>query len=101
MKNFEYGTSEYWSNEVSKTGMKLSLLCKGLLTEAAEIVGNKELYDSAEISHYRYLREMCRTVVDAEDEYDRHLSMRKDAQERERAQQDTEPNEEPNGEEDS
>ena len=71
MKSFEYGTSEYWSNEVSKTGMRLSLLCKALLTEAAEIVGNKELYDSAEISHYRYLREMCRTVVDAENEYDK------------------------------
>ena len=71
MKSFEYGTSEYLSNEVSKTGMRLSLLCKGLLTEAAEIVGNKELYDSAEISHYRYLREMCRTVVDAENEYDK------------------------------
>lgn len=71
MKSFEYGTSEYWANEVSKTGMRLSLLCKGLLTEAAEIVGNKELYDSAEISHYRYLREMCRTVVDAENEYDK------------------------------
>lgn len=71
MKSFEYGTSEYWANEVSKTGMRLSLMCKGLLTEAAEIVGNKELYDSAEISHYRYLREMCRTVVDAENEYDK------------------------------
>ena len=84
MKSFEYGTSEYWANEVSKTGMRLSLMCKGLLTEAAEIVGNQELYDNEGFSHYRYLREMCRTVVDAEDEYDRHLSMLKDAQERER-----------------
>ena len=101
MKSFEFGTVKYWAYETLKSITGLTMLCKGLLAEAADIAKDKERERGEAIDDYENLRTMCRAVVDAEDEYDRHLFMLKDAQERERAQQDAEPNEEPNGEEDS
>lgn len=94
MKSFEYGTSKYWAYETLKSITGLTMLCKGLLAEAADIAKDKERERDEAIDDYENLRTMCRAVVDAEDEYDRHLSMLKDAQERERAQQNAEQNEE-------
>lgn len=101
MKSFEYGTVKYWAYETLKSITGLTMLCKGLLAEAADIAKDKEREKDEAIDDYENLRTMCRAIVDAEDEYDRHLSMLKDAQERERAQQNAEQNEEPNGEENS
>lgn len=100
MKNFEFGTSEYWSNEAEKARAKLSIMCKGFLCEASEIINNSERYNRENNSAYVNICAMCEAIMDAEDEYDRYRSMLKDAQERERAQQNAEQNEEPNGEED-
>ena len=101
MKSFEYGTVKYWAYETLKSITGLTMLCKGLLAEAADIAKDREREKDEAIDDYENLRTMCRAIVDAEDEYDRHLSMLKDAQERERAQQNAEQNEEPNGEENS
>ena len=101
MKSFEYGTVKYWAYETLKSITGLTMLCKGLLAEAADIAKDREREKDEAIDDYENLRTMCRAIVDAEDEYDRHLSMLKDAQERERAQQNAEQNEEPSGEENS
>lgn len=101
MKSFEFGTSKYWAYETLKSITGLTMLCKGLLAEAADIAKDREREKDEAIDDYKNLRTMCRAIVDAEDEYDRHLSMLKDAQERERAQQNAEQNEEPSGEENS
>lgn len=101
MKSFEFGTSKYWAYETLKSITGLTMLCKGLLAEAADIAKDKEREKDEVIDDYENLRTMCRAIVDAEDEYDRNRFMLKDAQERERAQQNAEQNEEPNGEEDS
>ena len=101
MKSFEFGTVKYWAYETLKSITGLTMLCKGLLAEAADIAKDREREKDEAIDDYENLRTMCRAIVDAEDEYDRHLSMLKDAQERERAQQNAEQNEEPSGEENS
>lgn len=85
MKNFEYGTVKYWAYETLKSITGLTMMCKGLLAEAADIAKDKEREKDEAIDDYENLRTMCRAVVDAEDKYDRHLFMLKDAQERERA----------------
>lgn len=84
MKSFEYGTVKYWAYETLKSITGLTMLCKGLLSEAADIAKDKEREKDEAIDDYENLRTMCRAVVDAEDKYDRHLFMLKAAQERER-----------------
>lgn len=84
MKSFEYGTVKYWAYETLKSITGLTMMCKGLLAEAADIAKDKEREKDEAIDDYENLRTMCRAVVAAEDKYDRHLFMLKDAQERER-----------------
>ena len=75
MKNFEYGTPEYWNNEIQKSLTALTLLCKGLIVEVADIARSDVRENEEACDDYSIVRAMCRAVVDADAVYENSLAM--------------------------
>lgn len=71
MKNFEFGTSEYWEDKEEIAFTTRDLVCEGAFSRLLRIASDKTLYDREDLDGFPSLRAVSKAVVEAEKKYEK------------------------------
>lgn len=80
MKNFEYGTSEYWAEEERKEAELIRLVCLGIISDVKEMLDNGDIMSDAVCTDFQGLRDSILVAANVEEELRRRRASRENAE---------------------